>query len=306
MNDNQGVLEMVSIRPAKVTNREITLKRHENDNFPLWFNDLMGCLPPKASSFDNLIKVREDVWVTEAESLNTHVAGFSQKLYLAPIPGREYTLVRYAGNSADSCAVFITQVLANRLCFLKIRYGGAHRAGEPQKNVLAAMNLLAHLERKEFSDLKIELGCNMEKGIRVKLRRLSEKGELFEGEVQGFLKFSQENFLESIEELIAKLRESSSGVPYPYVQLKGTHLLMTLKEDENILGRNPRWNPFDSIYLSRKHALIRKENGRYFISDLGSTNGTTLNGVQIPKGQLQELHRGDHINCAGLVFIFCP
>ena len=43
--------------------------------------------------------------------------------------------------------------------------------------------------------------------------------------------------------------------------------------------------------VSNRHAEIVKQNGKVFIADLGSTNGTYVNGIKIKRHQLQELDR---------------
>jgi len=48
----------------------------------------------------------------------------------------------------------------------------------------------------------------------------------------------------------------------------------------------------ENLAISRNHARIRNENGRFFISDLNSANGTFVNGAQITKA---ELFHGDVI-----------
>lgn len=45
-------------------------------------------------------------------------------------------------------------------------------------------------------------------------------------------------------------------------------------------------------YVSRKHLRIIKRGGSYFILDLGSTNGTFVEGEQIPKGVEIEVKEG--------------
>jgi hypothetical protein len=45
--------------------------------------------------------------------------------------------------------------------------------------------------------------------------------------------------------------------------------------------------------VSRRHARLRKEGGRWILSDLGSTNGTAVNGRQAPE---HELHHGDRLS----------
>lgn len=46
---------------------------------------------------------------------------------------------------------------------------------------------------------------------------------------------------------------------------------------------------------SRTHAVIQKIKEDYFLKDLGSTNGTYLNGKKIPADKYVKLSRGDKI-----------
>ena len=57
-------------------------------------------------------------------------------------------------------------------------------------------------------------------------------------------------------------------------------------------------------YVSRKHAKISFENGLYVIEDLGSTNGTFLNGDNIQGKGKQPLKDGDEIRLGTTVFKF--
>ena len=52
---------------------------------------------------------------------------------------------------------------------------------------------------------------------------------------------------------------------------------------------------------SRKHSLIRREGKKYFIKDLGSANGTLLNGDRVDE---QELQSGDEIQIGDTKFTF--
>jgi pSer/pThr/pTyr-binding forkhead associated (FHA) protein len=53
--------------------------------------------------------------------------------------------------------------------------------------------------------------------------------------------------------------------------------------------------------VSRRHAEVRKEDGRFVISDLGSTNGTLVNGASIGERTLEE---GDRISIGRTVLEF--
>jgi hypothetical protein len=58
----------------------------------------------------------------------------------------------------------------------------------------------------------------------------------------------------------------------------------------------------DGDYVSRRHARITRGQGGYFITDLGSSNGTTVNGQPLVPQRAHPLHNGDRIK-VGLVVI---
>lgn len=56
--------------------------------------------------------------------------------------------------------------------------------------------------------------------------------------------------------------------------------------------------------VSRKHASFHCENGEYYVSDLGSTNGTFVNGKKLESMRKVRLSDGDVIRLAREEFIF--
>jgi len=65
-----------------------------------------------------------------------------------------------------------------------------------------------------------------------------------------------------------------------------------LNKDRIRIGRDPS-NDFaiNHPVVSKYHAEIVKENGKYFVIDLGSTNGTFVNGIKVKRHELNELDR---------------
>ena len=57
-------------------------------------------------------------------------------------------------------------------------------------------------------------------------------------------------------------------------------------------------------FVSKNHLLIREKNQRYYLEDLGSANGTFLNGVKIDPNELIELQSNDKIGVGFIQFIF--
>jgi transcriptional regulator with PAS, ATPase and Fis domain len=61
----------------------------------------------------------------------------------------------------------------------------------------------------------------------------------------------------------------------------------------------------DDALMSRHHARItRAPTGDYFVCDLGSTNGTWLDGILVPTGMPRKLLSGSVLMMGGHVFVF--
>ena len=88
-----------------------------------------------------------------------------------------------------------------------------------------------------------------------------------------------------------------------------------LADDEVLLGRRDPLDDLDpevdlSIHggfergVSRRHAVIRREEDVYVLEDLGSTNGTVLNREKVPAGEPMILSEGDVIHFGHLRAVF--
>lgn len=74
-----------------------------------------------------------------------------------------------------------------------------------------------------------------------------------------------------------------------------------------VLGKNPEKSDYavaDNTNISRVHAVITARNGRYYVMDQNSTNGTFINGRIIKAGQETEILPGDCLMLANEEFIF--
>jgi pSer/pThr/pTyr-binding forkhead associated (FHA) protein len=82
----------------------------------------------------------------------------------------------------------------------------------------------------------------------------------------------------------------SSGM---YIIFKGGKIPLTSRIS---IGRDSENSiALDDILASRRHAVILKIKEEYFIEDLGSTNGTFLNGEAVPPGKYMRLKQEDII-----------
>lgn len=56
--------------------------------------------------------------------------------------------------------------------------------------------------------------------------------------------------------------------------------------------------------VSRIHAKLLYERGRWYIMDAGSVNGTKWNQIPVRRGEKRELQPGDQLDFAGIVYVF--
>ena len=76
-----------------------------------------------------------------------------------------------------------------------------------------------------------------------------------------------------------------------------------LSVDEVVVGRHPECQiQVDSNMVSRKHARVLREGKRFYVEDLGSGNGTTVNGQRI--AAKTQLAHDDRIKLGPILFRF--
>jgi hypothetical protein len=78
------------------------------------------------------------------------------------------------------------------------------------------------------------------------------------------------------------------------IEPSGASKAVTLHPGSNSIGRDSNQDiQLDDPKVSKQHADLNvSPEGRYVVTDLGSQNGTTVNGTQISQ---QELYQGDQI-----------
>ena len=78
-----------------------------------------------------------------------------------------------------------------------------------------------------------------------------------------------------------------------------------LKSGNNRIGRSPD-NDIVVLHgsLSRYHAQLKIAGDQFILSDLGSLNGTCVNGVKVSKAEVKKLKNGDQLACGNVVFQF--
>ncbi|HET89607.1 MAG TPA: FHA domain-containing protein [Chloroflexi bacterium] len=118
--------------------------------------------------------------------------------------------------------------------------------------------------------------------------------------------------------LPAQERQEETGpIRYGLVPQQGQHRIALPMHGEIVLGRfdlatriapdvDLSYDDRESYAISRRHARIVCSNGRHEIEDMGSTNGTKINGVRLVIGQKVRLRLGDRVTLGHCEFVYTP
>ena len=75
-----------------------------------------------------------------------------------------------------------------------------------------------------------------------------------------------------------------------------------LEKDVTTAGRHPESDIFlDDITVSRRHAEVRRKDGKFYIHDMGSLNGTYVNRDRVDNTQLAN---GDEVQIGKFKLVF--
>lgn len=100
--------------------------------------------------------------------------------------------------------------------------------------------------------------------------------------------------------------ESTEEKPSPAGMLiaKDESMRFEIAQGTNTIGRRDGDNSIviSDPYISGRHADLLAENGVFTITDVGSTNGTCINGVRLEHNEPKEIREGDEITIGQKVF----
>ena len=98
-----------------------------------------------------------------------------------------------------------------------------------------------------------------------------------------------------------------TGVTYPYLVRTKTGDRISIDKPVFRIGKEKSYVDYfvsDNAAISRSHANIKTENGKFFIIDTHSTNHTFVNGKMILDNDEKEIFSGDHIRLGNEEFEF--
>lgn len=153
----------------------------------------------------------------------------------------------------------------------------------------------------EYVDPRIEYGIMSSPIVKTDLVKAEYDCPLEEG--------SQKNLSQPVDksnDTIVLNARSSSGTCYLEPKDKDAYDMIQIRDYPFVIGKL-RSNVdycLDNEVVSRYHVKITREEERYYITDLNSTNGTTINDSSLSCYQRHELTKGDRVSLAGIEYLF--
>ncbi len=111
-----------------------------------------------------------------------------------------------------------------------------------------------------------------------------------------YLDIKSINSVSKDESAYLKLINRMDSLPYKIYEHYSIDGAITLgrANDNNIYIKDP--------FVSKRHMKITEDEGKYYLEDLNSANGTFLNEERI--GDVVKLHNGDIIKVGNIEFLF--
>jgi len=160
-----------------------------------------------------------------------------------------------------------------------------------------AVITLSEIDAERFESFAEALVRELEDAMREHARDRSYR---FIGPVKVEL-FQDPDFKKSEFTMVVEVRQGPGGMPAAALVL-GDGSRVAVGEDPVILGRAPECDiELADATVSRRHAEVVRDGDAWFIRDLGSSNGTKLNGAGVVD---QILNDGDEIRLGAVTLRF--
>lgn len=163
---------------------------------------------------------------------------------------------------------------------------------------LLSVELLVYIElrKKEMQDPPGVIKKKSNYGDNGSRRGITDGFEDFQNNMNG----KNEGYGCNIEP--GESTEIIKSPAYPQVKLISCsgEFAMDIASEGKIIGRDERVSDvvINDTSISRQHVYIYPDAGKVYVEDMGSTNGTVINGIRLPKGEAWLLADGDII-CIG-------
>ncbi len=233
---------------------------------------------------------------------------------ITPLEGRDYALGALGGDigSLEGCEVRVARdptILPLHAAFKETHEGFLLEAVDPASPILMGPRMLSRRllrdgdrfilgmtqfvfhERVSRPGAGLEVEVDSEVFNRIDAAELSEAAQLAGGAAAA----PGSAGAAAIAGAVAAAGGVMKVAPKSIVSMSGPHATQRfeLHSGDNSIGRGEGSIPLNDSQVSRRHAVIKLEAGGATLLDMGSTNGTRVNGNPVQPGIPQAVFAGD-------------
>jgi hypothetical protein len=160
-----------------------------------------------------------------------------------------------------------------------------------------AVITLSEFDAERFESFADALTLELEEAMREHAR---DRQYRFIGPVKVEL-YQDPDFAKSEHTVVVEVRQGPGGMPAAALVL-GDGTRIAIGEDPISIGRSPECDvKLTDSTVSRRHAEIVRDGDAWFLRDVGSSNGTKVNGTAIADHMLED---GDEIKVGAVTLRF--
>lgn len=223
----------------------------------------------------------------------------SEKFSFVILPIHEHTY-------ENDWSVFLREVLAMMQMPKDSLYGWLCALG--MKESLTPLEIMTQLRQWQCDHRLFAQLCTAWNGWRTRKERWQENDRRLMEERQRIRFAQRANQMESTAMSAANASSSDTVVLFPTA---GNGCLKDEKgqrfplKEQTAIGRSEQCDiVLSSPTISLHHACIQKDSGGCYLRDLGSSNGTRINGKKLDKGKAVRLQNQDVLLFADVSFIY--
>jgi hypothetical protein len=246
-----------------------------SQTFADWFQKLTGQTFPLPSVAKLMRRKTPWCWGT-ANVRPKRLVGFPHCFFDSGLDGKAHTVVAIAGYGTNSYAFYFTWIDGpDREIFLRIPFGNFYSDPDEEKRKIVDLLRKVDRERRRYHR------------TRKAYRLVFNMGDWRERVVKPFAATA------SLRGKIGRGSGRRKTIDFRLDPRDGSRWGIGRFVDQDII--------LDDSAASRQHAEIRCKEGRktakrtFSIRDVGSTNGTFVNGKKLPPGESRLLKNGDQI-----------
>ena len=241
---------------------------------------------------------------------NTSQRAAQSGFQVQPLPDtayEQYGDAAYQNNTAETGAASYQQSYQNQYQSNDTNYGNSAYQNQTVYGQQGQTAYQQNIQKPSFDEISSTVTLNSYQGPSLRQNLFTEYKD--EDDAEAKTRYIKPDVDMDVTSVLTGDGMSSSGEQYKAVLIQtATGQRFGLSQEKTVIGKICSVRQSDICIknntVSRRHACITIIGDKYFIEDLGSTNKTRINGIDIGSNRMLELKDNDRVVLSDEEFIF--